>query len=87
MLNERTFGMMKRGSVLINTSRGGLVDEQALVAALKTGHLRAAGLDVFEVEPLPLDSPLIQMENVMLAGHVAGTDRSRGSTRSGWRPS
>ncbi|MEX0585751.1 MAG: NAD(P)-dependent oxidoreductase, partial [Pirellulales bacterium] len=58
----------------INTSRGGLVDERALVAALKSGHLRGAGLDVFEVEPLPLDSPLIQMENVMLAGHVAGTD-------------
>lgn len=74
MMNERTFGLMKRGSVLINTSRGGLVDEQALVAALQSGHLRGAGLDVFEVEPLPLDSPLIKMENVLLAGHVAGTD-------------
>lgn len=75
MLNERTFAMMKPGSVLINTSRGGLVDETALVAALQSGHLRAAGLDVFEVEPLPLNSPLIGMENVMLAGHVAGTDQ------------
>ena len=74
MMNERTFALMKPGSVLINTSRGGLVDEPALVAALQSGHLRAAGLDVFEVEPLPMDSPLIQMENVMLAGHVAGTD-------------
>jgi D-3-phosphoglycerate dehydrogenase / 2-oxoglutarate reductase len=74
MMNERTFGLMKPGSVLINTSRGGLVDEQALVSALQSGHLRAAGLDVFEVEPLPLESPLIRMENVLLAGHVAGTD-------------
>ncbi|MBL8849420.1 MAG: phosphoglycerate dehydrogenase [Planctomycetaceae bacterium] len=74
MMNARTFSLMKAGSVLINTSRGGLVDEAALVDALRSGHLRAAGLDVFEVEPLPLDSPLIQMENVMLAGHVAGTD-------------
>jgi len=74
MMNERTFGLMKPGSVLINTSRGGLVDEKALVAALQSGHLRGAGLDVFEVEPLPLDSPLIKMENVLLAGHVAGTD-------------
>lgn len=74
MMNAGTFARMKPGSVLINTSRGGLVDERALVAALESGHLRGAGLDVFEVEPLPLDSPLIKMSNVMLSGHVAGTD-------------
>lgn len=74
MMNAETFATMKPGSVLINTSRGGLVDETALVAALESGHLRGAGLDVFEVEPLPLTSPLIKMSNVLMAGHVAGTD-------------
>jgi phosphoglycerate dehydrogenase-like enzyme len=74
MMNAARFAQMKRGSVLINTSRGGLVDEKALIAALQSGHLRGAGLDVFEVEPLPLDSPLIQMSNVLMSGHVAGTD-------------
>ncbi|QDU41017.1 D-3-phosphoglycerate dehydrogenase [Maioricimonas rarisocia] len=74
MMNAERFAKMKSGSVLINTARGGLVDEEALIAALKSGHLRAAGLDVFEVEPLPTDSPLVEMENVLLSGHVAGLD-------------
>ena len=65
---------MKPGSVLINTARGPLIDEEALVAALKDGPLRAAGLDVFEVEPLPLESPLLQLDNVLYSGHVAGLD-------------
>jgi D-3-phosphoglycerate dehydrogenase/(S)-sulfolactate dehydrogenase len=60
--------------VLINTSRGQLVDEGALYEALKSGHLRGAGLDVFEVEPLPMDSPLLELDNVLLASHVAGLD-------------
>jgi phosphoglycerate dehydrogenase-like enzyme len=74
MMNARRFAQMKRGSVLINTARGSLVDETALVAALKSGQLRGAGLDVFEKEPLPLDSPLLKCRNVLLAGHVAGLD-------------
>ena len=65
---------MKSGSVLINTARGLLVDEKALVDALNSGHLRGAGLDVFEVEPLPADSPLLTMNNVLLSGHLAGLD-------------
>jgi phosphoglycerate dehydrogenase-like enzyme len=74
LMNAARFAQMKRGAVFINTSRGGLVDERALIAALESGQLAGAGLDVFEKEPLPLDSPLIGMSNVLLCGHVAGTD-------------
>jgi phosphoglycerate dehydrogenase-like enzyme len=74
LINAQTLAHMRPGSVLINTARGGLVDEAALCDALRSGHLRAAALDVFEVEPLPLDSPLLHFENVLLAGHVAGMD-------------
>ncbi|WP_010585410.1 phosphoglycerate dehydrogenase [Schlesneria paludicola] len=74
VMNAKTFAMMKPGSVLINTARGLLVDEPALIAALNSGHLRAAGLDVFEVEPLPATSPLLKMTNVLLSGHLAGLD-------------
>jgi phosphoglycerate dehydrogenase-like enzyme len=74
LINTKTLAVMKPGSVLLNTARGALVDEPALIAALQAGHLRAAGLDVFEQEPLPLSSPLLQMDNVLLSGHVAGLD-------------
>jgi D-3-phosphoglycerate dehydrogenase / 2-oxoglutarate reductase len=74
LINAQTLARMKRGSVLINTARGGLVDEAALCDALRSGHLRAAGLDVFEIEPLPVESPLLKFDNVLLAGHVAGMD-------------
>lgn len=75
MINKNTLALMKPSAVLINTARGPLIDEAALVEALKSGTIRAAGLDVFETEPLPLDSPLIGMSNVLLAGHVAGMDK------------
>ncbi len=74
LINATSLAKMKSGSVLINTARGALVDETALVAALKSGHIRGAGLDVFEVEPLPADSPLLKLENVLLSGHIAGLD-------------
>jgi len=74
LMNAARFAQMKPGSVFINTARGSLVDESALVAALQSGHLRGAGLDVFDVEPLPAESPLLKMEQVLLAGHVAGLD-------------
>jgi D-3-phosphoglycerate dehydrogenase len=74
LINAGTVARMKPGSVLINTARGTLVDEAALCDALRSGHLRAAALDVFETEPLPLSSPLLQFENVLLAGHTAGMD-------------
>ncbi|MCA9070732.1 MAG: phosphoglycerate dehydrogenase, partial [Planctomycetaceae bacterium] len=74
LMNAKTFAMMKPGSVLINTARGALVDESALYDALKSGHLAGAGLDVFEVEPLPSSSPLLELDNILLAGHLAGLD-------------
>ncbi|WP_013628716.1 phosphoglycerate dehydrogenase [Rubinisphaera brasiliensis] len=73
-INAETLAQMKPGSVLINTARGSLVDENALVESLKSGHLRGAGLDVFEKEPLPLDSPLLSVDRILLCGHLAGLD-------------
>ena len=69
LMNAESFGWAKPGAVLINTSRGPVVEEPALVRALQSGRLAGAALDVFEVEPLPADSPLLGMENVLLAPH------------------
>jgi phosphoglycerate dehydrogenase-like enzyme len=74
IMNAKTLQMMKPSAVLINTARGMLVDEVALVEALKRGTIHAAGLDVFEREPLPADSPLVQLDNVVVSPHVAGWD-------------
>jgi D-3-phosphoglycerate dehydrogenase len=60
---------MKPTAVLINTARGPIVDEKALVEALRDGTIGGAALDVFEDEPLPLDSPLLRLDNVMLSPH------------------
>ncbi|HEX7052721.1 MAG TPA: 2-hydroxyacid dehydrogenase [Burkholderiales bacterium] len=62
---------MKRGAILVNTARGGLVNRDLLVAALTTGHLAAAGLDVFDEEPVSTADPLLALENVVCAPHVA----------------
>ncbi len=67
---ERITGM-KQGAMLINTARGALVDEAAMIAALRSGHLRHAGLDVFDTEPLPADHPLTGLRNVTLSAHSA----------------
>lgn len=74
MFNAQRFAQMKRGSVFINTARGSLVDENALADALESGHIRAAGLDAFEVEPLPATSRLCQLDNVVMTPHNAGID-------------
>jgi len=71
MLGEREFKKMKRTAYLINTSRGRVVDEKALYRALKEKRIAGAALDVFEKEPLSKDSPLLQMENVILTPHIA----------------
>jgi D-3-phosphoglycerate dehydrogenase len=66
-------GRMKRGAMLVNTARGELVDEAALVAALEAGQLAGAALDVFAVEPLPADSPLRRVERLLLTPHLAAS--------------
>jgi phosphoglycerate dehydrogenase-like enzyme len=73
MIAEGALGKMKRSAILINVSRGQIVDQRALLGALRSREIAGAGLDVFAVEPLPLDDPLLTMDNVVLTPHVAGT--------------
>ncbi len=75
IINKKTLSLMKPGSVLINTARGSLVNENDLCESMRSGHLLGAGLDVFETEPLPLDSPLLELDRVLLSGHLAGLDQ------------
>jgi D-3-phosphoglycerate dehydrogenase / 2-oxoglutarate reductase len=79
LLNDETRGFltakhiaaMKPGVILVNTARAAMVDEAAIIAALKSGHIRHAGLDVFNIEPLPADHPLTKLSNVTLSAHSA----------------
>ena len=70
-LDAKRIARMKPGALLVNTARGALVDEAALIDALKSGHIRHAGLDVFHNEPLKADHPLAQLPNVTLSAHAA----------------
>lgn len=70
LVGAKEFKQMKSSSYLVNTSRGPIVDEAALVNALNTGEIAGAGLDVFDVEPLPVDHPLRGMKNAVLTGHT-----------------
>ncbi len=72
MMNAEAFERMKAGSIFINTARGPLVDYDALYDSLLSGHLAGAMLETFSVEPVPMDSPLIQLPNVTLTPHIAG---------------
>src|SRR5262249_25093937 len=71
LLGARELGLMKPGSLLINTARGAIVETKALVDALHSGHLGGAGIDVFDVEPIPPDHPLLTCEQVVLSPHNA----------------
>ncbi|MBT2567153.1 C-terminal binding protein [Arthrobacter sp. ISL-85] len=71
LINARTLGQFKAGATIVNTCRGGVIDTAALVDALKNGKLQAAGLDVFEEEPLPLNSALLDLDRVVLTPHTA----------------
>jgi phosphoglycerate dehydrogenase-like enzyme len=81
MIGAAQFALMKRGSYLVNASRGGLVDESALVAALTSGQLAGAALDVFEKEPLPAGHPLSGLRNVVLTPHIAAGTRDALATK------
>jgi D-3-phosphoglycerate dehydrogenase len=72
MIDAKAFARMKKGAIFITTARGGIHDEQALVAALRSGHLYGAGIDVWDREPPPLDHPLLAMDNVFASFHIAG---------------
>jgi phosphoglycerate dehydrogenase-like enzyme len=79
MVSERELGLMKPSAILLNTSRGPVIDEVALVKALQQESIAGAGLDVFEVEPLPMDSPLRQMDDrVLLSPHMAANNYGAG---------
>ena len=73
LINAKTLAKMKPSAVVINTARGPIVDEPALIKALRSGQIAGAALDVFEYEPLPHDNPLMKMDNVMLAPHNANS--------------
>ena len=81
-VSDREFGLMKEGAYLINTSRGSIVDEPALVRALQAGKIAGAGLDVLEKEPIDPANPLIEMDNVLTAPHIGGATKEASSRSS-----
>jgi phosphogluconate 2-dehydrogenase len=78
MFNAEAFRKMRRDAVFVNTARGGVVDQQALLDALRTGEIAAAGLDVTTPEPLPPDAALLQAPNLVVTPHLgSATERTR----------
>jgi phosphoglycerate dehydrogenase-like enzyme len=77
-LDAKSIAQLKPGVLVVNTARGELIDEAALIDGLRSGHIGGAAIDVYEQEPLPADSPLRSMPNVLLSPHVAAqTEESR----------
>lgn len=79
LLNTETIELMPKGSYVINTARGGLIDEAALVAAIRSGHLAGAGLDTFAVEPPATDHPFFAVPEIVLTPHIGGVTREAGA--------
>ena len=77
MMDARAFSLMKESAIFINTCRGPVHNEADLIEALNDGQIRAAGLDVFEEEPTPVDNPLLSMDNVVVTPHLAGSSEER----------
>ena len=80
IINAETIAKMPAGSYIVNTARGGLIDEDALVAAIQSGHLAGAGLDTFAVEPPTIDHPFLKEDAIVVTPHIGGVTRE-GSTR------
>ena len=85
-LSRERIALMRPGAILVNTARGAVVDETAMIDALKSGHIRHAGLDVFNIEPLPKDHPLTALPNVTLSAHSAfrTPEASENLIRAAW---
>jgi phosphoglycerate dehydrogenase-like enzyme len=84
LIGAAELALLPPGAVVVNVSRGGIVDESALGDALRSGQLSSAGLDVFEVEPLPADSPLRGLDNLVLTPHIAGYSEGAGPRLTEW---
>jgi D-3-phosphoglycerate dehydrogenase len=82
LIGKHEFNMMKEDAILINVARGSVVDEQALIKALKVGQIRGAGLDVFETEPPELQNPLLHLENVVAVPHIGSNTQEAQSLMS-----
>jgi len=74
LFNHDVFGKMKNNAIIINTSRGGVIDQEALYNALKSGRIKAAGLDVTTPEPILLDNPLLTLNNCIILPHIGSAD-------------
>ena len=86
MISRACIEGMKPGVILVNTARAAIVDEDAMIDALQSGHIRHAGLDVFNIEPLPADHPLTKLPNVTLSAHSAfrTPEASENLMRAAW---